>query len=430
MNAAVMLICMAGGATAAQGEKPIFQAPKIQVKEHSAFDFGKNDQRYRNLIYNGINIGMNFVAPKNREDRGNLEADFSRLATTYFHREGPLGVVMEKYHWFWNGKPNTYHADVRLPTSLLAAVGLDSCGHLGQLVILWSEPPIAVVEIDTGTMASYARPGQTLHYFEPVPTIVKLSLPDEGKQPLFHYIPDALARGTNLKVFEGEPRATIEKNAGAGFYQVIVVNTYKLPVVTVHKELMTKEGMAMLMGKTREDGILCYHTSSRYYDLVSIVSSVAKELKYECLVGHDLNDDYMRGHFTSEWVMVARDKKHLAHLKAPPGYAEALKAKMRPAESFWYAPPRTDKKFVWIDKGENSFRGVYRADPAILEAGNALRDFEQWIVAHVGFGGPIDRVARPVHSVLTAWSYARADAMNREPPAAPKDKKESKNEEK
>ena len=50
-------------------------------------------------------------------------------------------------------------------------------------------------------------------------------------------------------------------------------------------------------------------------DLPKVVAAVTAELyteeggkkiPYAHLRGHDINDDHERGHFTSEWVMVAR----------------------------------------------------------------------------------------------------------------------------
>ena len=62
----------------------------------------------------------------------------------------------------------------------------------------------------------------------------------------------------------------------------------------------------MLMDKTRDDGILCYHISSRYYNMTPIIATVADELKYASLVGRDDNGaDHQRGHFTSNWIMVS-----------------------------------------------------------------------------------------------------------------------------
>jgi hypothetical protein len=417
MNAAMMVVCMAGSITAGQADAPVFRAGQIQVKKLQHGPDAPSEHHV--LLYNRINIGTNFLKPQHREDYGNPEIDNSRLATTYFHTRGPVGIVLQRYNWF-PGKENTYSADVRLPASLIGTAGLDPCGQMGQLGILWSEPPIAVIGMDVGTIASYARPVQTVHFFERVPTVVKLSVPDKGKERFFVHLGDALDRGANLRVFEGEPRVTIEKNGGDRFYQVIVVNTYHLPVVTVCKDLMTTEGMQMLMSKTCEDGILCFHTSNRYYDLVPIVASVAHELKYACLVGHDVLDDYQRGHFTSEWVVVARDQKYLAHLKAPEGYQQALQARGRVAEPFWSAPRRTEKKFVWTDKGENSFRGIYRSDPAVGEFGMALYDFERFITDYVGINYLMNRVSRPLHDAIRSWGIARAEILNRDPPQVKK----------
>src|SRR5207302_10549233 len=43
--------------------------------------------RYRQLIHGHIDHGMDFTIPE--KDRGNPAKDRSRLATTYYHREGP-----------------------------------------------------------------------------------------------------------------------------------------------------------------------------------------------------------------------------------------------------------------------------------------------------------------------------------------------------
>src|ERR1019366_6813845 len=110
-----------------------------------------------------IDHGMNFTVP-DKKDLGSATRDLRRLATTYYHREGPVGRVMEKYNWFPGGpNSNTYWADTRMPASLAASVFADlGTGSLPMttLVTAWSEPPIATIGLGTGTMASYGRPYQ------------------------------------------------------------------------------------------------------------------------------------------------------------------------------------------------------------------------------------------------------------------------------
>ena len=54
-----------------------------------------------------------------------VEGSLRRLATTYYHRDGPVGRVMEKFNWS-PGPPNcnTYHADARI----LASLFFSACG--------------------------------------------------------------------------------------------------------------------------------------------------------------------------------------------------------------------------------------------------------------------------------------------------------------
>jgi hypothetical protein len=412
MNAAMMLVCLAGSMTAAQKGDVVFKAPLIQVKR----DYSRDNKPYLYALYNRVYMGRYYEKPKDAKDLGKPEADSSRLPTTYFHDKSPIGVVLQKYNWF-PGKDNTYHADARLPASLIAAAALDPCG---QLTNLWSEPPIAVLGMDVGTLAAYARPTQTMHFIERVPTFVKLSLPAKGEKRIFHYVQDALDRCANLKVFEGEPRAMIEKHGGENFYQVIVVETYKLPVSAVHKELMTKEAIQMLMSKVREDGIVCYHTSNRYYDLAPIIASAAKELSYACVVGNDaadFNPDVRNDHrFSSEWVMVARNAKHLAHLKAPPDYNKEARFGR---SAFWSHPDVTHSSLVWTDKGEQSFRGVYRSDPEIDKLYDVVSDAQEFLRHSAGVSYTTSyRFTDPIRRVIGAWSRTSAESKNRSTPTA------------
>src|SRR5262249_48701403 len=93
----------------------------ISVKEQTIpleWDRERRDFTYISLIHGHINHGMNFLRPGNKEDVGNPSKDLSRLATTYYHRDGPVGRVMEKFNWF-PGKANTFDSDVRIGASLV-----------------------------------------------------------------------------------------------------------------------------------------------------------------------------------------------------------------------------------------------------------------------------------------------------------------------
>ena len=148
-----------------------------------------DDSTFTQLTHGRINHGMNFFHPDNKADWGKSDKDYSRLATTYYHRFGPAGIVMEKFNWF-HGKLNTYAGDARMPVSLIgqAALPLGIANlPVGQLVDLWSEPPYATIGLGTGTMASYGRPYQHVHYYEIDNHVRRLSLPLSKNEYYFSY---------------------------------------------------------------------------------------------------------------------------------------------------------------------------------------------------------------------------------------------------
>ncbi len=283
--------------------------------------FGQDENRpdifFTQLIHGHINHGMNIFHPDNKADWGNPNKDYSRLATTYYHRYGPAGIVMEKYNWF-PGPQNTYWADARMPAATVGHGAAAALGTgvlpFGQLVNLWSEPPYATIGLGTGTMASYGRPYQHVHYYEIDNHVRRLSLPlskgeyyftsatlptempftykdyRENKKPrtYFNSLKEAIHRGCEVEVLMGDARLRMDlpyknfhqDNVISGgpenFYHMMVVDAFSSDAIPVH--LITKQALEMYFKHLTEDGILCIHTSNRYVDLPLVVAAVASNL--------------------------------------------------------------------------------------------------------------------------------------------------------
>ena len=286
---------------------------------------------YTYLMHGTTYHGRNYRAPKG-DDRLNRKDDLSRLATTYYHRYGPVGVVMERYNWF-KGEQNSFRADARLPASMIGQI--TASFGTGQLplpavVETWSEPPFATIGLGTGTMASYARPYQHMTYYEIDEVIREFSLPyddPETYKPLesearFTYLQNAIRRGVNLEVIMGDARQSLDydrerfniensfiysfdftkKKFNApvhpqtvvdpktdkkfapfswrdGYYKVINVDAFSSDAIPIH--LVTKQAIALYLSKMTEDGVLCVHTSNRHMDLVIPVARIVMELSKE-----------------------------------------------------------------------------------------------------------------------------------------------------
>ncbi len=356
---------------------------------------GGADVFYTQLIHGHINHGMNIFHPDNKSDWGKENKDYSRLATTYYHRFGPAGIVMEKFNWF-PGPQNTYWGDARMPATLVAQAALPlGTGILpvGQLVDLWSEPPFATIGLGTGTMASYGRPYQHVHYYEIDNHVRRMSLPITKKdqyyftyenlpqeipfthedylradqlRTYFNSLKEAIHRGCEVEVLMGDARLRMNlpyKNMhedhllGGGprsFYHMMVVDAFSSDAIPVH--LITKEALQMYFEHLTEEGILCVHTSNRYVDLPLVVAAVASDLGFAYRRGHDQAPGKELGRFTSEWVMVARKADYLEGLKDPPNYASQLReAKIDPDDprSFYWTTPIPNRKYLWTDDHSN-----------------------------------------------------------------------------
>jgi hypothetical protein len=343
---------------------------------------GQGGKEYRQMIHGHINHGMNFLKPRDVKDWGNPKEDFSRLATTYYHRRGPAGIVMEKFNWF-NDEENHFNSDSRIAASLLGGAnplfgaGLPS----DQIAALWSEPPYATIGLGTGTMASYARPYQHMHFYEIDNLVRGLSLrkewplnvtyeffrdpsdpllPDPSKDkagPQFTYLRDALARGAHLQVLMGDARLRMnlpyknhyeDPELGGGpenFYHMMVVDAFSSDAIPAH--LITMQGIEMYFKHLTEDGVLCVHTSNRFVDLPLVVGDVAAALGFSAKTANDPGGgDAKREHFQSEWVMVTRKA---VRLDEPPGFRDMLRARQLPNRALWSVTDSHGGRYLWTD---------------------------------------------------------------------------------
>ena len=346
----------------------------------------KADLVYKTLMHGTTDHGRCYYAPDDFDPAN----DYSRLATTYYTRKCPVGVVMEKFNWFHTDETtaNTFQSDARMPASLVASAAFGSFGMsplpLAELVEAWSEPPYATIGLGTGTMASYARPFQHCHFYEIDEQIRKLSLPKNSNNPYFTYLKQAMDRGAAVQVLMGDARqrmhlpyenyyeaakADEEKksfpvpNGGPeNFYHMMVVDAFSSDAIPAH--LLTKEAFEMYFKHLTQDGILCVHTSNRHVDLPLVVADVADSLGLVCKRGHfEPAKDAVRGATSSEWVMVARkapkdakDSKgnkldsfaYLSHLRPPADYAR-IRNKDTRADDYWSTLRTHDERYLWTD---------------------------------------------------------------------------------
>jgi hypothetical protein len=260
---------------------------------------------------------------------GSLEE--RRLATTYYHAKGPVGQVMRRMKWF-PGAPESA-SDARIVASLVGQAG--GIGNLtlpmNASVAVWSEPPVAVLGVECGTMAIYARPFQWFDFYELDPGIVQLSLPASAAQPRrFDSLVDAQDRGAFVRVFHGDPRQALHEAGPRRFYSVVFAMTYHSDAIPNH--MATKEALEEYRRSLIEDGLICFHTSNRWMQLPPVLARSASAMKWVAAVAGDQgpdnrlaqrNDDQFR--FSSEWTVIVPNARQLTDRKL--GWFRALDPK-------------------------------------------------------------------------------------------------------
>jgi hypothetical protein len=297
---------------------------------------------YTSLRHGTTHHGLNYQTP----------ADLRRLATTYYHKNGPVGIIMREIDWFPAPVPsqaetqeqrafaeknwNKYWSDARLPASLIGNLASPLPGALRTplapfpgIVTAYSEPAYACVGLGTGTMASYARPFQHMTFYEIDNKIRSFSeqeftWPDGTVAPFFNYVHDARKRGARIEVIMGDARLSMAREQPqpgivtpqrSHYYRMIELDAFSSDAIPVH--LITKEAIQMYFEKLVEPrdepeldkdgnvakdakgnpkmrhfsgGVLMVHTSNRHVDLVKPVTDIAQALGLAWRVGKDRFD--------------------------------------------------------------------------------------------------------------------------------------------
>ncbi len=353
--------------------------------------------KYTYLMHGTTYHGRNYIYRP-----GSDNVDLSRLATTYYHRYGPTGAVMEKFNWI-PGPQNTFWADNRIPAAtvgnVMANFGASPVPYHLLLNAAVSEPPYATIGLGTGTMASYCRPYQHLTFYEIDRQIRDFSLPPRGgsvEKAYFTYLLGAMRRGANLEIIMGDARLSIERpqvsllpflpgdrrfglegedngfaqlkdspmfQGREHYYKAIEVDAFSSDAIPVH--LITKEAIELYLSKITHDGVVMVHTSNRHLDLVQPVAKIVElldeefKVKYKgtpyarvkCLVGKDQDqrEKYL-GHFSSEYVMVYYDEKYL---KPARNYTPIAANNIYDHSVVQWRPPEEVARYPWTDDFSN-----------------------------------------------------------------------------
>ena len=157
---------------------------------------------------------------------------------------------------------------------------------------------VGVIGLGTGTLAAYGRKGDRFRFYEINPRVVGLAARE------FAYLADSDA---TLEMVLGDARLSLEREPPQDF-DLLAVDAFSSDAIPVH--LITREALALYLRHMKPDGIVAFHVSNRFLDLVPVVARLAKENQaHAVLVAESAGDDDSRTQ--SDWVLVSRDARAL-----------------------------------------------------------------------------------------------------------------------
>jgi hypothetical protein len=228
------------------------------------------DDNSKRLRWNCLRHGTTFHGAQSKED------GLRRTPTSYYHPTSPIGDVFRVY----------------AGTPLLAHVG--------------------AIGLGTGSLAAYAGPGQRLDYFEIDPGVRDIA----QDMRFFTYLADARQRGATVGVKVGDGRLEIGRTSGG--YGLIVVDAFSSDAIPVH--LMTREAVELYRSKLAPGGIIAFHVSNRYFDLIKVLRAIADDLKMVGAGRHDSETIDALLKKDSIWVVLADKVDDLKPLLAEQGW--------------------------------------------------------------------------------------------------------------
>lgn len=183
---------------------------------------------------------------------------------------------------------------------------------------------IGVVGLGTGIVSLYGKPYQTFDFFEIDATVVDIAE---------NYFDNLRVSPAAVRHFIGDARIEIGKMPDNS-YDMLILDAFTSGAIPTH--LLTAEAMAEYFRVLREDGVILFHITNRYIDLVPVLNSVAKKNGFY-LKHHNSLEDITTHRFTSHWAIMTNNKARFDTVTL--GNPE------------WEAPP--DKTIAWSDEFSN-----------------------------------------------------------------------------
>jgi SAM-dependent methyltransferase len=150
---------------------------------------------------------------------------------------------------------------------------------------------VGVIGLGAGTIAAYGAKGDVYRFYEINPAVVGLAREE------FSFLGDSDA---TIEIALGDARLSLEREPPRGF-DVLAIDAFSSDAIPVH--LITIEALDVYRRHMKPDGVIAFHVTNRYLDLVPIVEALGKARGMRVAWIDDDTDDTLASR--SDWVLLA-----------------------------------------------------------------------------------------------------------------------------
>jgi SAM-dependent methyltransferase len=238
----------------------------LRVKES-----GKDVNLHRSLVHGTILHGTQYSHPSLR-----------REPTTYYTRSSGIGRMIESLH----------------PRQEPLKVG--------------------VIGLGAGTLAVYGSKGDVYRFYDINPGVIDIARRD------FTYLADSDA---TIELPLGDARLSLEREPAQQF-DVLAIDAFSSDAIPVH--LITSEAVAIYKRHMKPDGVIAFHVTNRFLDLVPVVEALARA--HGLAVIHVSDDGVETLASRSDWMLLSASP---AALDKPTLAEASVEVRSRPNWRLW-----------------------------------------------------------------------------------------------
>ena len=124
---------------------------------------------------------------------------------------------------------------------------------------------VGVIGLGTGTLAAYGRAGRHLPLLR--------DRPARDRDRAHASSPTSRDSAAKIELALGDARLSLEREPPQGF-DVLAVDAFSSDAIPVH--LITREALGIYLRHMKPDGIVAFHVSNRFLDLIPVVARLAQ----------------------------------------------------------------------------------------------------------------------------------------------------------